>query len=130
MSLDHLPWIAGRLEARRIENGPANGHALIRTDTSPATEVAVVHGGSGCGGGEPEQLAELLGLSPVMLELLREALGAWAEQFDGPEDEDLSVSGADLVDWFADWRLRVRTALTPASACPAATATAPEADHG
>ncbi len=133
MSLDHLPWIAGRLEVRRIENGPADGHALVRTDTSPAIEVAVVRGRSGCGGREPEQLAELLGLAPVMLELLREALGAWAQQFDAPDeadDADHYVSGADLVDWFADWRLRVRTALTPASAGPAATATARETDHG
>ncbi len=47
-----------------------------------------------------------------MLALLREALAAWAEQFDEPEDQDLSVSGADLVDWFSQWRLRVREQLT------------------
>ena len=50
-------------------------------------------------------------LSPTMQSLLTEALGAWSEQFDGPDDQDLSVSGADLVDWFADWRLRVRAEL-------------------
>ncbi len=133
MSLDHLPRIAGRLEVQRIENGSADGHALVRTDISPAAEVAIVRGRSGCGGREPEQLAELLGLSPVMLELLREALGAWAQQFDAPDeadDADHYVSGADLVEWFADWRLRVRAALTPASACPTVIATAREADHG
>ena len=50
-------------------------------------------------------------LSPAMRSLLAEALGAWSEQFDGPDDRDLSVSGADLVEWFAEWRLRVRTEL-------------------
>jgi hypothetical protein len=53
-----------------------------------------------------------LPLSPTMQSLLAEALGAWSEQFDGPDDHDLSVSGADLVDWFADWRLRVRAELS------------------
>lgn len=51
-------------------------------------------------------------LSPVMQALLAEALGAWSEQFDGPEDHDLSISGADLVEWFAEWRLRVRDQLS------------------
>ena len=133
MSLDHLPWIAGRLKVRRIGNRRTDGHVLIRTDISPAAEVAVVHGGSTRRCSEAEQLAELLGLSPVMLELLREALGAWAEQFDAmdeADDTDHYVSGADLVEWFADWRLRVRTALTPASACSADIAIVREANHG
>jgi hypothetical protein len=39
--------------------------------------------------------------------LLAEALGAWASEFDNDEE----VSGADLVDWFADWRLRLREEL-------------------
>ena len=52
-------------------------------------------------------------ISPALQSLLTEALGAWSEQFDGHADQDLSVSGADLVDWFADWRLRLRSELTP-----------------
>ena len=48
--------------------------------------------------------------------LLAEALGAWSEQFDGPEDHDLSISGADLVEWFAEWRLRARDQLSAQSA--------------
>ena len=59
----------------------------------------------------PNPPTELLPLSPMLQSLLAEALGAWAEQFDGPDDQDLSVSGADLVDWFADWRVRVRAEL-------------------
>ena len=49
-----------------------------------------------------------------MSELLPEATQAWSEQFDGPDDRDLSVSGTDLVDWFAQWRLRARQALDAA----------------
>ena len=44
--------------------------------------------------------------------LLAEALAAWSEQFDGPGDKDLSISGADLVDWFTAWRLRLRDHLS------------------
>jgi tRNA A37 threonylcarbamoyladenosine biosynthesis protein TsaE len=39
-------------------------------------------------------------------ELLREAINAWP-QFDADED----VNGADLVEWFAEWRQRVLKAL-------------------
>ena len=48
-----------------------------------------------------------------MLTLQQEALGAWAEQFDAQDDldKDVSVDGGDLVEWFADWRLRVREGL-------------------
>lgn len=112
MSLDHLPEIFGPLLVLPFEDRIGDGFGLIRTDTSPAVEVAIVHDGSDRAVGEAKQYAQLLGLSPVMLALLREALAAWAEQFDGPEDQDLSVSGADLVDWFSQWRLRVREQLT------------------
>ena len=40
------------------------------------------------------------------------ALAYEAGQFDGLADQDLSVSGADLVDWFSQWRLEARTALS------------------
>ncbi len=114
MSFDHLPEISGRLLVLPFEDRVEDGFGLIRTDTSPAVEVAIVHDGSDRGIGEAEQYAQLLGLSPVMLTLLQEALGAWAEQFDAPDDapdEDHYVSGSDLVEWFADWRLRVREGL-------------------
>lgn len=58
--------------------------------------------------------AGLFAASKAMSELLLEATQAWSEQFDGPDDRDLSVSGADLVDWFAQWRLRARQALDAA----------------
>ena len=71
-------------------------------------------------GPEPEHQAEahanagLFAASKAMANLLEEATQAWAEQFDGPEDKDLSVSGADLTEWFAQWRLRARETLDAA----------------
>jgi hypothetical protein len=55
--------------------------------------------------------AGLFAASKSMAALLTVAVEAWAGQFDGPEDEDLSISGADLIDWFAEWRLSARAAL-------------------
>jgi hypothetical protein len=51
---------------------------------------------------------------PAMVTVLKDALSAWAEQFDGPQDEDLHLSGADLIEWFTSWRLRAREALKAA----------------
>lgn len=47
----------------------------------------------------------------TLADIVREMLAYEAAQFDGPEDEDLSVSGADLVDAFTEWRARLKTAL-------------------
>lgn len=53
-------------------------------------------------------------------ELLQEALAYQADEFDAETDSpealaekltDAGVSGADLVEWFAAWRERVRTAV-------------------
>ena len=114
MSLEHLPEITGALQIRRLEDRIEDGFGMVRTGTSPSVKVAVVHDGSDRDIGEAEQCARLLALAPVMLELLRTALGAWAEQFDAPDgadDADYYVSGADMVEWFAGWRLRVRERL-------------------
>ena len=116
MSLEHLPEISGRLLVLPFEDRLEDGFCLIRTDTSPPVEVAIVHDGSDRGIDKAEQYAQLLDLSPVMLTLLREALGAWAERSDAPDDApggEHYVSGADLVEWFAGWRLRVREGLAP-----------------
>lgn len=51
-----------------------------------------------------------LGADPgpaMMADLLREALAFEAEAFDAQEE----VDAADLLDWFADWRRRVASAL-------------------
>lgn len=58
--------------------------------------------------------AGLFAASKAMSELLREATQAWSEQFDGPEDRDQSISGADLMDFFAQWRLRALATLDAA----------------
>jgi hypothetical protein len=42
-----------------------------------------------------------------MEKLLKEAVNAWP-QFDTEDDE---ISGADLVEWFAEWRERVKIEL-------------------
>ena len=60
---------------------------------------------------ESQANAGLFAASKTMAGLLEEATTAWAEQFDGGDDQDRSVSGADLVEWFARWRLRARTVL-------------------
>jgi hypothetical protein len=71
-------------------------------------------------GPDPEQHAEahanagLFAASKAMATLLEEATLAWARQFDGVGDEDCEISGADLLDWFAQWRLRARQALDAA----------------
>lgn len=51
--------------------------------------------------------------APTRAHLIAEALAYEAAKFDRPdgEDSELNVSGADLVDWFADWRLRMKAAL-------------------
>jgi hypothetical protein len=109
---DGLAAIAGRLRIRPFQADDGYGFDLIRTDCEPTDVVAVVYDSADRGVGEAMQYARLLALSPVMQALLAEALGAWSEQFDGPEDHDLSISGADLVEWFAEWRLRVRDQLS------------------
>lgn len=44
---------------------------------------------------------------PIVTALLIEALAFRAAEFDGDEP----VSGADLTEWFAGWRLRLRQAI-------------------
>lgn len=58
-----------------------------------------------------EMNAHLIAASKPMAEMLLEALRYEADQFDGDPDLPLDVSGADLVDWFTDWRERVKRVL-------------------
>ncbi|MCR0984052.1 hypothetical protein [Roseomonas populi] len=102
-----LPEIEGHLAVRVLEDVMADGYGLVRTDCSPAVEIAIVHDGSDRGIGETEAYVALLARSPGMKRLLDEAVAFEAEAF----DEDEPVSGADLVDWFASWRVAVRTLL-------------------
>ena len=45
-------------------------------------------------------------LAPALREFISEAVNGWA-QF----ETDQEVNGGDLVEWFADWRSRVKAAL-------------------
>ena len=67
------------------------------------------------GQAEAHANAGLFAASKTLAGLLEEATQAWAEQFDGSEEQDCSVSGADLVEWFAQWRQRARQALDAAN---------------
>lgn len=51
--------------------------------------------------------AALFTASKTMAELLQEALTAFAQEFDA----DADVPGADLVEWFVQWRERAKVAL-------------------
>jgi hypothetical protein len=64
--------------------------------------------------GEAHANAGLFAASKAMASVLKEATEAWATQFDGVGDENCSISGADLLDWFAQWRLLARAALNEA----------------
>lgn len=86
-----------------------------RTPSGPAWEIvplgATPDGSERCAE-ETRTYAAPRTVAPTVFDLLLEALEAWADQFDGPQDEDLYVSGTDLLEWYSDWRLRVRAALT------------------
>lgn len=105
-----LAEIGGHVSIRVLEDVVSDGYGLIRTDRSPPVEVVVVHDHDGTdrGIGETEAHVALLARSPGMKRLLDQALAYEAAAF----DEDEPVSGADLVEWFANWRGRVRTLLT------------------
>ncbi len=45
MSFDHLPEISGRLLVLPFDDRLGSGFGLMRTDTSPAVEVAIVDDG-------------------------------------------------------------------------------------
>ena len=102
-----------------------------RTAKRPAVEIVVVHDGSSAAAGEAEACSALLALAPAMLDLLRDALTAWSDQFEGDDDTDLHVSGADFIDWFTGWRCTAKrrlSSLLPNSASGSAGADAPRAD--
>ena len=72
MRWQDLPIIAGRLTIEPFQNPIEDGFGLLRTDTSPSVEVAIIHDSADRRIGEAEEYARLLNLSPVMLALLRE----------------------------------------------------------
>jgi hypothetical protein len=71
-------------------------------------------------GPEPNHQAEaranagLFAASKLMAATLAEAVGPWADHFDSADDRECPVSGADLLDWFVQWRLRAKAVLDAA----------------
>lgn len=106
---------AKRLDVRPLSTDDGRGFELVRADCEPPIVVATIHDGIDRGIGEAEAIARLLSAAPQMRSVLQEALRAWSAQFDGDPQQDLSISGADLVDWFSQWRRRARAALAMAS---------------
>ena len=103
-----LAEIGGHLTIEPFNNPYGYGFGLTRHDYDDNTQVAVIYDGVDRGIGEASSYAELFARCPGMQRLLDEVVAFEAEAF----DEDEPVSGADLVQWFADWRGRVRTLLT------------------
>lgn len=69
----------------------------------------------------------------TLIDLINEAVAYQADQFDGDPDTDISVSGADTVDFLANWRMRARDAVTDAidsRRCNSATAPGAVAESG
>lgn len=68
--------------------------------------------GNETAGLDAEDLVDGADADPPLHAILDDMLAYEAEQFDGPDDESLNVSGADLVDAFTIWRGQIRTAIT------------------
>jgi len=95
------------VQVQVVEDRIEDGYVLGRTSESPPVEVAVLHDGAAHSLETAEQVASLLGAAGVIRELLNEATDAWAAQFDA----GAPVSGADLLEWFALWRVAAQDAL-------------------
>lgn len=61
-----------------------------------------------------EQLARMLTIAPLLYALVVEATKVWPAEFDAPLDVDRYIWGADLINWFDNWRSRAKEALATA----------------
>ncbi len=102
-----LPPTRGRLAVELLADDRADGFCLIRTDTSPEVDVAVVYDGSDRGRGEAEGYARMLSGAPAMLRLLAGVLARWGEAV-GRDEE---IDGGDAVAWLAEFTVEVHEAL-------------------
>ncbi len=100
--------VTEKLPVQTVEDRIEDGYGMIRTKESPAVQLAVLHDGTKIAAATAEKLASLCGYALIMRKLLVEATSAWTEQFDG----DAEVPAADLVEWFASWRVVARAALS------------------
>lgn len=72
------------------------------------SRLPVAHDGTREGVHQAEAIARLITATPQLRDLLSEAIHVWAAEFDAPSDVEGYVSGADLIDWFAQWRLKAK----------------------
>jgi len=106
-----------------IEDFTDDDFGIIREPGGPRIEIAIAHDGAVDGVLEAERARTAITALPRLYRVLQEATQSWAEQFDGEDETDLRVSGADLLDWFAQWRVKAKAALADmgtATAVPAA----------
>ncbi|KAB0269041.1 hypothetical protein [Microvirga brassicacearum] len=82
------------------------GGMIYAKGMKPVGYVATAHGEA-----VKDANGKLFAAAPLMLDILKQATEAWEEQFDGPADQDLDVSGSDLVDWFTEWRGLAKAAI-------------------
>lgn len=97
-------------DLRRALNSFADAHhdcGNWRSDDSDETYAAVSQRAEAAEEALATRLVRLVKLERLGHELLEHH----AEEFDGPPDEDLQVSGSDLVDWFSGFREKIRRAL-------------------
>ncbi len=92
---------------------------MIRCEDGPAVEVAVAHDGTRAGVHQAEAIANLITATPQLRDLLSEAIHMWAAEFDAPLDVEGNVSGADLIDWFVQWRLKAKAVYAALNLPPA-----------
>jgi hypothetical protein len=97
-----------KLPVRIVEDRIEDGYGMIRTADSPPVQLAVLHDGTESAVATAEKLASLCGYTLIMRRLLTEATAAWAEQF----DSNTEVPAANIVEWFASWRVVARAALS------------------
>ena len=113
--MTNTPEFGGALSrVKIIEDFTDDDFGIIRTPGGPRVEIAVAHDGTAEGVHEAEHAAAAIAALPKLYEILQQATQAWSEEFDGDDEVDLNVSGADLVDWFGQWRLAAKAALAAA----------------
>src|SRR5687768_10062646 len=95
-----LLWLAGYCE-RWWDDVP--GDLGMPTDPQERVDAYFEHVANELAHIEDHELS----MSEPIDALLREALDYEAEAF----ENDTEVNGADLVDWFCDWRTRAKTSL-------------------
>jgi hypothetical protein len=92
---DSLSGVLARV--RITEDIIQDGARLIRFPGGPAIEVAVLHDGKPESVSQAGQPARLIASATRLQTLVGQAAIVWADEF----EQDLPISGADLLDWFS-----------------------------